>query len=316
MIIQTVEEITPPKKGFFSRLREGLSKTSATIATGLHNTLLCTSQDLDVVLEELETSLIQADIGVNTVHSMLEDLRVDIQKGKAKIGPDVKNYLKNKIAEILSSGAGAMPMGSAAPFVIMVIGVNGSGKTTTIGKLAAQWSKEGKKVLLAAGDTFRAAAIEQLEIWSERSGTEFVKHSSGADPSAVIYDAIQAAQSRKCDVVLADTAGRLQNNPNLLEELKKVKRVMGKAFQGAPHEVLLVLDSTNGQNAISQAKRFTREIGVTGLVVTKLDGTAKGGTIVQIIQELNLPVRYIGIGEKTEDLREFNPVEYAEALFA
>lgn len=316
MTVQIEKETAPPKKGFFSRLREGLSRTRTTLATGLHNTLLCSSQDLDEVLEELEACLLQADIGVNTVLPMLEELREDTINGKVKIGPDVKNYLKAKLAHILSKGEGAIPIDSASPFVIMVIGVNGSGKTTTIGKLAAQWSSQGKKVMLAAGDTFRAAAIEQLEIWSKRADSEFVRHSSGADPSAVIYDAIQAAQSRKCDVVLADTAGRLQNNPNLLEELKKVKRVMGKAFNGAPHEVLLVLDSTNGQNAISQAKHFTREIGVTGLVVTKLDGTAKGGTVVQIIQELNLPVRYIGIGEKTEDLREFNPDEYAEALFS
>ncbi len=304
------------KKGLFSKLVKGLSKTRNTISAGLNDALFGASRDLEEIMEELEETLIKADLGVHNVLTILDELRKNIDKGEVKIGSQVKNFLKEKTARLLEEGGGAMQIDSASPFIIMVIGVNGSGKTTTIGKLAAKWSAQGKKMILGAGDTFRAAATEQLEIWAKRSDSEIVKHASGADPSAVIFDAIQAAKARQCDVLLADTAGRLHNNPNLMEELKKVKRVMGKACTGAPHEVLLVIDSTNGQNAISQAKKFTREIGVTGLVITKLDGTARGGAVVQIVRELNLPIRFIGVGEKSEDLREFNPEDYAEALFS
>ena len=303
-------------KGLFSRLVEGLAKTRKSLVSGLDEALFGPSKDLEEIVEELEEVLIKADLGVNTVHSIIKELRESISKGEVKIGDGVKKFLKEKISNILKKVDGSLVLDSTSPFVIMVIGVNGSGKTTTIGKLGAQWQGNGKKVLFAAGDTFRAAASEQLDIWAKRSGAELVRHAAGADPSAVIFDGIQAAKSRKCDVVLADTAGRLQNNPNLMEELKKVKRTIGKACPGAPHEVLLVIDSTNGQNAISQAKHFSREIGVTGLVVTKLDGSARGGSVVQIVRELNLPIRFIGVGEKMEDLREFDPGEYAEALFS
>ncbi len=318
-MIETAEkkQDPPPKGGLFSKLAKGLSKTRNALSYGLNKSLFSDShKGLDEIIEELEELLIKADMGIHTVTSLMENLRENASKGNVRIGSEVKDFLKERIVDILKQGEGTIPINNASPFVIMVIGVNGSGKTTTIGKLAVKWSNSGKKVLLAAGDTFRAAAIEQLEIWAKRSNSEFVKHSSGTDPSAVIYDAIQAAQARKCDLLLADTAGRLQNNPNLLEELKKIKRVMGKVYPGAPHETMLVIDSTNGQNAISQAKQFYKDIGVTSLVVTKLDGSAKGGTIVQIIQELKLPIRYIATGEKTEDLQPFDPREYAEALFA
>jgi len=303
-------------KGLFSRLVSGLSKTRASLASGLAKAVFGTDKDREKIIGKLEEVLIGADMGVRPVLAMMEDLRSRFKKGTIKPGPEVAGYLKTRIADILSQGAGPLALDSAAPFVIMVIGVNGAGKTTTIGKLAAQWQGLGKKVLVAAGDTFRAAALEQLEIWTRRSGAGLVRHASGADPSAVVFDAIEAAKARHCDILLADTAGRLHNNPNLMEELKKMKRVMGKTCPGAPHEILLILDSTNGQNVISQARIFAREIGVTGLAVTKLDGTSRGGAVVPIVQELRLPIRYIGIGEKIEDLRAFHPMEYAEALFS
>ncbi|HBA26949.1 MAG TPA: signal recognition particle-docking protein FtsY, partial [Nitrospinae bacterium] len=199
--------------------------------------------------------------------------------------------------------------------VILIVGVNGSGKTTTIGKLASRYMKEGKKVLLAAGDTFRAAAIEQLEIWGKRSGCTVIKHQSGADPSAVIYDAVQSAKAREYDILIADTAGRLHTKVNLMEEMKKVKRIMGRELQGAPHEILMVLDATTGQNAVSQAKLFNEAVGITGIALTKLDGTAKGGVVINIIDELKIPVKLIGVGEGVDDLREFEPEAFVEALF-
>lgn len=314
--VTEIEAGQKAKKGFFSRLVEGLGKTRKNLISGLDDALFGPSKDLEKIVDELEEVLIKADMGVKTVHSIMKGLRDSIAKGEVKIGKEVKSFLEKETANMLKNGKKEIDIGAASPFVIMVIGVNGSGKTTTIGKLGAQWQGRGKRVLFAAGDTFRAAAAEQLEIWSKRSGADLVRHAPGADPSAVIFDGIQAAKARKCDVVLADTAGRLQNNPNLMEELKKVKRTMGKACPGSPHEVLLVLDCTNGQNAISQAKHFLKEIGVTGLVVTKLDGSSRGGSVVQIVRELNLPIRFIGVGEKTEDLREFDPKEYAAALFS
>ncbi|MBI3599634.1 MAG: signal recognition particle-docking protein FtsY [Nitrospinae bacterium] len=300
----------------FERLKSGLSKTRSGFLSGL--TKITGRGRIDEeFFEELEELLITADVGVHSASRIISGLREDAKKNKLKESKDVEQCLKERILSILNS---QFPISNFqfpkdSPFVIMIIGVNGSGKTTTIGKLASKYKKEGKKVLLAAGDTFRAAAIEQLEIWGERSGCPVIKHQSGADPSAVIYDAIQSVKARGYDIMIADTAGRLHTKVNLMEEMKKIKRIMGRELPGAPHEILMVLDATTGQNAISQAKLFNEAVGITGIALTKLDGTAKGGVVINIIDELKIPVKLIGVGESIEDLREFEPEPFVEALF-
>jgi fused signal recognition particle receptor len=299
-------------------LSAGLEKTRGGFMARL-NALFTGGRTLDdSVLADLEEVLFTADIGVRTATRLLESARERVRRRELSDPARLKAALREEIARILELG-GAGPAGPAAltghPRVIMVVGVNGSGKTTTVGKLAAQLGRAGQTVLLGAGDTFRAAAGEQLEIWAERVGAPIVRGKEGGDPAAVCFEAIQEGARQGVDVVLCDTAGRLHTKAPLMEELKKVKRVMGKAAEGAPHEVLLVLDATNGQNAIAQARQFHEALGVTGIALTKLDGTAKGGVVIGICDELGIPVRYVGVGEKVADLRPFSPAEFVEALF-
>ncbi|MEE9258284.1 MAG: signal recognition particle-docking protein FtsY, partial [Nitrospinaceae bacterium] len=266
--------------------------------------------------EELEEVLLSADVGMSATAAILEELKKEARESRLREKAEVIAHLKELMGRMLEDNQNPLPVPAEGPLVVLVIGVNGSGKTTTIGKLAAKWKGEGKKVLIGAGDTFRAAAIEQLETWGERVGVPCIRQKSGADPSAVAYDAVQAGLARKMDVVIVDTAGRLQTNSNLMEELKKVKRVIGKVLPGAPHETLLVLDATIGQNSISQAKLFNDALSVDGLVMTKLDGTGKGGVLLNLAREMSLPVRFIGIGEKVDDLQAFEPRAFVDALFA
>ncbi len=274
------------------------------------------------VLAELEEVLFTADIGVRTATKLLETARERVKRKELSDADRLKGALREEIARILALDGAAdgaarpLEIGAARPWVVMVVGVNGSGKTTTIGKLAAKLKAGGHSVLLGAGDTFRAAAGEQLEVWAERVGAPIVRGKDGSDPASVCFEAVQRGAEQKTDVVVCDTAGRLHTKAPLMEELKKVKRVIGKAAEGAPHEVLLVLDATNGQNAIAQARQFHEALGVTGIVLTKLDGTAKGGVVIGICDELRIPVRYVGVGEKVADLRPFAPKEFVEALFA
>ncbi len=313
---KTEEAIEEKKSGFFSRLKSGLAKTRNSLAGGLDNVVHGQAKVEPEHLEELEEALILADAGIPTTNFILEALKQEVAKGRIRNKEDVLENLKRLMADILSENRGEAQKVAEKPHIVLVIGVNGSGKTTTIGKLTQKWKNEGKNVILGAGDTFRAAAIEQMLIWSERVGVPCIHQKSGADPSAVAFDTVQAAITREMDVALIDTAGRLQTNTNLMEELKKVKRVIGKVLPGAPHETLLVLDATIGQNSVSQAKLFHEAMEIDGLVMTKLDGTSKGGVLLNITRELKLPVRYIGIGEKADDLQEFDPHTFVEALFA
>ncbi len=303
-----------PKSGFFARLKSGLQKTRSSLAGGIENVVHGKAKVGPELLEELEEILLIADVGMNSASFILEDLKKDVAKNRIRENEEVLEQLKTRMKEILSQNIKPINFTENKPLVILMVGVNGSGKTTTIGKLAQRWKQEGKKVLLAAGDTFRAAAINQLQVWADRAGINCISQKSGADPSAVAYDAVQAAISRDMDVVLIDTAGRLQTNQNLMEELKKIKRVIGKVLPGAPHETLLVLDATLGQNSISQAKLFHETLELDGFVMTKLDGTAKGGVLFNLSGELKLPIYFIGVGEKAEDLQEFDPERFVEAL--
>ncbi len=302
-------------KGLFSKLKDGLSKTRKGFVEKVENLVNFRTQIDEELYEELEEILIGADVGVTTTMNLLERIRKLVRERKIKDPKELTELLKEEIAAILKDESDDIVL-NQEPKVIMVVGVNGVGKTTTIGKLAHRFQEEGKKVLLAAGDTFRAAAIDQLEVWAGRANVEIIKHSAGADAAAVAYDAIVAAKSRGADVVLVDTAGRLHTKTNLMTELSKVKRVMGKAMEDAPHEVLLVLDATTGQNALSQTKIFTEAVDITGVVLTKLDGTAKGGIVIAIASEMGVPIKLIGVGEKAEDLRDFDPEEFVEALFS
>ncbi len=310
---EAVEPNQEESSGIFKRLKKGLSKTRKLLSTDLEDLFSRNRKIDDELLDELEELLITADIGVQTTMDLIQD----ISKASSKISSSdqLKETLQEKIRSLLSAKIPDTEKVEAKPYVIMVIGVNGVGKTTTIGKLASKNMASGKKVLIAAADTFRAAAIEQLVIWAQRAGVEIVKHKEMADPAAVAYDGIEAAMARQTDIVLIDTAGRLHTRKNLMEELKKIKRTISKKLPGAPHEVLLVLDATTGQNALSQAKLFDDALGVTGLALTKLDGTAKGGIVVSICSTLEIPLKYIGIGEKIEDLQEFDPIQFVNALF-
>ncbi len=301
--------------GFFSRIKEGLKKTRTGIMSRMDGLFTRNLFD-DQFYEELEEILIAADVGVETTLELVENLRRRVKETKAKEGAQVVELLKELILNIIGTEKSGLVEAAEKPTVILVLGVNGVGKTTTIGKLAARYQGDNKKVILAAGDTFRAAACEQLGVWAERTGCEMVKHQGGADPAAVLFDAVSAAKARNADVVLCDTAGRLHNKTNLMDELKKVYRVVGKAAPGAPHEVLLVLDATTGQNALAQAKVFNDAAPITGVVLTKLDGTAKGGIVIAVARALKVPVKFIGLGEKADDLQSFDPKEYVEGLFA
>ena len=303
------------KKGFFQRLKDGLSKSHQGLVNKIDQIIIGKKKIDDDLLADLEETLITSDIGVSTAQLLLDHVTQKVKRKELEDADLLKMTLQEQMFQILSQQEKPIPLASARPFVMMVVGVNGTGKTTTIGKMAQKFAAQGKSVLMAAGDTFRAAAIEQLEIWGQRAGCEVIRQKSGSDPSAVVFDALKAAKSRQTDVVLVDTAGRLHTKANLMEELKKVRRIMERELPGSPHEVLLVLDATTGQNAIAQAKMFNKTVGVTGIVLTKLDGTAKGGILVAISNELKIPIRYIGIGEKIDDLRDFSARDFVDALF-
>jgi fused signal recognition particle receptor len=308
-------EIQPEEERAPRTLREGLEKTRKGLWGKLNELFLGKKTIEKAQLDELETILLTADVGVKTTQQLIGTIEEKLARAELKDVSKVKEALKDEIYKMVSFGEAEYNYDKATPYVIMVVGVNGVGKTTTIGKIAARLNKQGKSVLLAAGDTFRAAADSQLEIWSKRADAELVRGQANQDPSSVIFEAVQKGVSRKVDVVLADTAGRLHTQQNLMEELKKIRRTITKAYDSAPHEVLLVLDATIGQNALNQAKEFNDALGLTGLALTKLDGTAKGGVVVAICNELKLPVRYIGVGEHIDELRIFSASEFVDALF-
>lgn len=298
--------------GVFRSLSDGLTKTRKNLADRLGSLVLGEKIE-EGFLNELEEALISADVGVETTSVVLKDLTERFKRRELSTPAEVRERLREILYAILSVRAAKLDV-TAVPFVVLVVGVNGTGKTTTIGKLAYRLHTEGKKVMLAAGDTFRAAASEQLSIWGERAGIPVIKHKEGADPGAVVFDAVSAAKARGVDVLIVDTAGRLHTKTNLMEELKKVKRILSRELPGAPHETLLVLDGNTGQNALAQAKMFHEAVGLTGIVLTKLDGTSKGGIVFAINKELSIPVKFVGIGESIEDLREFDPKEFVDAL--
>jgi len=298
--------------GVLKSLSEGLAKTRKNIADKIGSLVLGDKID-DDFLDELEEALISSDVGSETTSMVLKDLKERFQRKELSTPAQVKERLKQLLLEILVARTASLSL-AESPSVVLVVGVNGTGKTTTIGKLAHRLQSEGKKVMLAAGDTFRAAASEQLVIWGERSGIPVIKHQEGADPSAVVFDAISAARAREIDVLIVDTAGRLHTKSNLMEELKKVRRILSREMPGAPHETLLVLDGNTGQNALTQARMFHEAVGITGIVLTKLDGTSKGGIVFAINKELAIPVKFVGIGETIEDLRGFDPKEFVDAL--
>lgn len=304
------------KPGFFARIRQGLSKTRSGLTDGLANLLLGKKEIDEDLLEELETQLIMADVGVEATQSIMQRLTDRVSRKELKDSDALYEALISELQDTLNAVQAPLEIdASHKPYVILMVGINGVGKTTTIGKLAKQFQNQGKSVMLAAGDTFRAAAVEQLQVWGERNNVPVIAQHTGADSASVLFDALQAAQARKADILIADTAGRLHNKDNLMQELEKVVRVMKKLDDSAPHEVMLVLDAGTGQNAINQAKQFQQAVGVTGLTLTKLDGTAKGGIIFALAQQFGLPVRYIGVGEGIDDLRTFNAEEFTRALF-
>ncbi|MFC2287106.1 MAG: signal recognition particle-docking protein FtsY [Selenomonas sp.] len=301
--------------GFFDRLKKGLAKTRETFTNKIEKLIIGYADIDDDLLDELEETLIMSDVGVKTTERLMADVRNGIKKKDINTPEDLKPFLAEKISEILSTGSDETRIASAGPTVLLVIGVNGVGKTTTIGKLAAYYKEQGKSVMLAAADTFRAAAIDQLQIWGDRTGVPVIRHEEGSDPAAVAFDAVKAARARSIDVLIIDTAGRLHTKSNLMEELKKINRVIQREIAEAPHETLLVLDATTGQNAISQADLFQKAAAITGIVLTKLDGTAKGGVIIGLKSELSMPVKWIGVGEGVDDLRPFIAKDFARALF-
>jgi fused signal recognition particle receptor len=300
------------------KFKRGLTKTREGMVQKIRDVIRLHPRLDEETLEEIEEILIQADVGIDPAMRIIDSLRQRVASGEKVEDPEkmVQQFLEDEIRKILRSDHVAQTIThTQKPHVILIVGVNGVGKTTSIGKLAQKFSREGKKVLLAAGDTFRAAAIEQLEIWADRTGADLVKHKPGADAASVAYDAIQAAQARGTDVVIIDTAGRLHTKINLMEEVKKIRRVIDKALPGAPHETLLVLDATTGQNAITQARQFHLTCELTGLILAKLDGTAKGGVVIAIAEDLDLPVRFVGLGEGLDDLEDFVPENFVKALF-
>ena len=301
--------------GFFDKLKSGLEKTRKTLTEKIEKLVIGYATIDDDFLDELEEVLIMADVGIKTTSILMQDVRDGIKAKQINEPADLRPFLEAKLKELLSNGDYKINYAKQGPTVIIVVGVNGVGKTTTIGKLGNYYKEQGLKVVLAAGDTFRAAAIDQLEIWGGRIGVDVIKHTEGSDPAAVVYDALKSAKSKEADVLIIDTAGRLHTKFNLMEELKKINRIVEREITGAPHETLLVLDATTGQNAINQAKLFSQSTPLTGVVLTKLDGTAKGGVVVAIKSELEIPVKWIGIGEGVNDLRPFDPEEFSKALF-
>lgn len=307
---------TDSTTSLFGRLTASLGKTRATLTEGMANLFLGARQIDDELLEELETHMLMADIGIDTTQGIINDLTQRVSRKQLGNGEELLAALQEDLGQILKTNSQPLQIDSSiSPYVILMVGINGAGKTTTIGKLAKQFQNQGKKVMLAAGDTFRAAAVEQLQVWGERNDIPVIAQDTGADSAAVIHDAVQAAQARKVDVLIADTAGRLHTQQGLMDELKKVKRVIQKLDDDAPHEVMLVLDAGTGQNALTQAKEFHQALGISGITVTKLDGTAKGGILFPIAQQLQLPIRYIGVGEGIDDLQVFNADQFVAALF-
>jgi fused signal recognition particle receptor len=301
----------------FDRLSHGLARTKGRLVSGVDDLFRGKKEVDEELWRKLEELLITSDVGVKTALRLLEEMRSEAEREELADPSRLRELLEERVALLLADCAGRLPeVPKNGPLVIMVVGVNGAGKTTTIGKLAARYTAAGHKVVLAAGDTFRAAAIEQIQVWGRRSGAQVVKHEEGSDPAAVAHDGVTAGIARGADVVICDTAGRLHSKAGLMGELTKVHRVVGKVLDGAPHETLLVLDSTNGQNAIAQAREFSAAVGVTGIVLTKLDGTARGGVILGIADELDVPVKLIGIGEAVDDLRDFEPASFVQALFS
>ena len=313
-MIQTLFGSVEQEPNLLDRLKAGIQKTRSGLVDRLEDAFAGRKEIDAAVLEELEYALITADIGVNTVTEILESIRQRVDRKQVADMEQIKQLIAQHLLEVLDAADRPVPHVSEPPAVVMVVGVNGSGKTTTIGKLANRYKSEGRNVLLCAADTFRAAAIDQLQIWGTRTSTDVIRQSAGADPSAVLFDALQAAKSRKVDYVIVDTAGRLHTKSNLMAELEKMRRTAAKVIPAAPHEVLLVLDATTGQNGLEQARRFTETSGVTGIVLTKLDGTAKGGIVVAIARELNLPIRYVGVGEQAGDLLPFEPDKFVASL--
>lgn len=299
--------------GFFSKIKEGLKKTRDTVIGQIDSMLKSFTKIDEELFEELEELLVMGDVGINTSQKICEELRKKVKKEGVTNPKEVHRLLREIVAEMLEGGQ-ELNIGTK-PSVILVIGVNGVGKTTTIGKLANNLRSDGKKVLLAAADTFRAAAIDQLEVWADRSGCDIIKQREGSDPAAVVFDSIQAAKARHADVIICDTAGRLHNKKYLMDELAKISRIINRELPDADKEVLLVLDATTGQNAVNQAREFKNAAGITGIVLTKLDGTAKGGVVLSIKEELDVPVKYIGVGEQIDDLQPFDPQAFAKALF-
>ena len=309
------EQEKPTKEGFFARLKRSLLKTKENLGSGFISLFRGKKID-DDLFEELEEQLLIADVGVETTRKIIANLTEGASRKQLKDAEALYGLLKDEMGEILAKVDEPLNVDGKTPFVILMVGVNGVGKTTTIGKLARQFEQQGKSVMLAAGDTFRAAAVEQLQVWGQRNNIPVIAQHTGADSASVIFDAIQAAKARNVDVLIADTAGRLQNKAHLMEELKKIARVMKKLDEDAPHEIMLTLDASTGQNAISQAKLFHEAVGLTGITLTKLDGTAKGGVIFSVADQFGIPIRYIGVGERIEDLRPFKADDFIEALFA
>ena len=304
------------KSGFFKKLKNGLSKTHQAVVRRLDEATLGKREINDEILDSFEEILISADLGINTVIKLMDEIRFKVKRNELKNPDKLKEVLKENILQILQKHDKKLDVKiDNKPFIILTVGVNGTGKTTTIAKLANKFKTDGHSVMLAAADTFRAAAIDQLEIWGERTGCRVIKHKPGADPSAVAFDAIKSAKSNNIDVLIIDTAGRLHTKAPLMDELKKIYKVIKKEHQDAPHETLLVLDATTGQNAVSQSKIFKETVDITGIALTKLDGTAKGGVIVAVSEIIDIPVRYIGIGEQMDDLREFNAEDFVNAMF-
>ncbi|MEG6511601.1 signal recognition particle-docking protein FtsY [Desulforamulus ruminis] len=301
--------------GFFNRLKESLTKTRESFVEKIDQVVTGRKGIDEELYEELEEVLIQADVGVNTAMTLVERVRKGVKARNVQEAHRLKDIFQEELEYLMGEKISPIQLNPEGPTVIMVVGVNGVGKTTTIGKLAHNYKEQGKKVLLAAGDTFRAAAIDQLEIWAQRVGVDIIKHQEGSDPGAVAYDAVHAARSRKADILLIDTAGRLHNKSNLMDELRKVYKVIARELPGAPHEVLLILDATTGQNALNQTKIFSEAVHVTGIALTKLDGTAKGGVVTAIVTEMAIPVKLIGIGEGMDDLKQFNPKDFIDALY-
>lgn len=315
-MIQTLFGSTEQKPTFLERMKEAVTRTRENLAERIEEAVAFNKEIDGNTLDDLEATLISADLGTATTHQVLEKLREKADRKQIGNVDELKRLLKEELLAILNAAVRPVQAVNGSPEVILVVGVNGTGKTTTIGKLAGVLRSQGKTVLLCAADTFRAAAIDQLEIWGERTGTEVVRTKPGGDPAAVLFDALQAAAARHTDYVIVDTAGRLHTKTNLMTELEKMRRTAQRIIPGAPHETLLVMDATTGQNGLQQARLFTQSAGVTGIVLTKLDGTAKGGVVVAISRELGLPVRYVGVGEKAGDLLPFDPKEFVDSMFA